>query len=102
VTVLVLNGSGLPGIANKGVEALKQPGYPASVGNAKAKVDATVVYVVEGFEADGAAVAGVLLEPAAPVRPLSEPFPPEVGDPGNAKVVVVLSKDSPLAKGKAR
>jgi LytR cell envelope-related transcriptional attenuator len=100
VPVLVLNGSGVAGVAGKGVDALRPLGYPGRSANAAQAVTATEVLVADGFEADGIAVAGALGEPTAPLHHLTDPGHPEVGDSGDAKVVVVLSKGSPLVAPK--
>jgi hypothetical protein len=102
VKVLVLNGSGKSGIAKAGADQLKAANYttldPANSANG-AVIATSVVYFQPGFDADAQQIAAKLgLAPTA-AQPLPAPAPPEVGDPKDANVVVVIGTDAPVAGG---
>jgi hypothetical protein len=102
VKVLVLNGSGKSGIAKAGADQLKAANYttldPANSANG-AVIATSVVYFQPGFDADAQQIAAKLgLAPTA-AQPLPGPPPPEVGDPKDANVVVVIGTDAPVAGG---
>jgi hypothetical protein len=102
VKVLVLNGSGKSGIAKAGADQLKAANYttldPANSANG-AVIATSVVYFQPGFDADAQQIAAKLgLAPTA-AQPLPTPPPPEVGDPKDANVVVVIGTDAPVAGG---
>jgi hypothetical protein len=100
VKVLVMNGSGKAGVAKAGADALKPAGFTTlDPKTAKSNVVASVVYAASGFEADAAVVAQLLGVSPTAVKPLSNPPPAEVGDPGEAAVVAVLGPDSSAAGG---
>lgn len=95
VTVLVANGSGVPGAAGDFTGTLNSEGYvTAEPANADRKdYTTTTVYYVGEEQAEAAAVATVLgLDPAA-VQPMPDPPPTEDGDLRNATVLVVLGTD---------
>ena len=90
VTVLVVNGSGVRGVAGRITETLKGSAYvTVDPGNIEA-VEASVVYFVEGYEADARAVA-TLLTPQPAVEPMPDPAP--VADLQGAQVLVVVAAD---------
>lgn len=93
VTVLVANGSGLQGAAASVTETLDGAGYgtaaPSNVRDG-ARANASVVYYLEGFEADAEAVAAAF-SPAPPVAPMPDPAPTD--DLRGASVVLVLGPD---------
>jgi hypothetical protein len=94
VTVWVLNGGGPTGTATEGTTLVANAGYrtvPAS--NAPENVAQSIVYYVEGYQADAAAVAGVLGLPADRVTALPNPPPVANGDIQGSQVIAVLSTD---------
>lgn len=93
VRVLVLNGSGLSGVAGTASQSLAAAGYVTLDPDNATATPTTVVYFVPGFDADAAAAATVLGIPATAVQPL--PTPPPV-NPADANVIVVLGADSPI------
>jgi hypothetical protein len=94
VTVWVLNGGGPTGTATSGTTAVANAGYrTVAASNAPESVPQSIVYYVEGFQADAAAVAGVLGLPADRVTPLPNPPPVANGDIQGAQVIAVLSTD---------
>jgi hypothetical protein len=102
VKVLVLNGSGKSGIAKAGADQLKAANYttldPANASTG-APVAASVVYFTPGYDADAQQIAAKLgLNPSA-AQPLPSPPPPEVGDPRDANIVVLIGTDAPIAGG---
>src|SRR5205085_11083475 len=101
VKVLVLNGvDKKKAIAGPGARALVNAGFSQTTGkDAAATVTKSVVYVVPGFDADGKIVAGLLGIPPAAVHVLPTPLPTEVGNPGDAQIIVVLGPDAPVSTG---
>ena len=99
--VLVLNGVNKKlALAGPGAKALVNAGYTGTTGKDAAEtVTKSVVYVVPGFETDGSAIAALLGIPPVAVKPLSTPLPPEVGNPGDAQIIVVLGPDAPVSTG---
>ena len=102
VKVLVLNGSGKSGIAKAGADQLKAANYttldPANAATNKA-IATSVVYFTPGYEADAQQIAAKLgLSPSA-VQSLPSPPPPEIGDPKDANIVVLIGTDAPVAGG---
>jgi len=99
--VLVLNGVNKKlALAGPGANALINAGFTGTTGkDAADTVSKSVVYVVPGYEGDGTIVAGLLGIPPVAVKPLSSPLPPEVGNPGDAQVIVVLGPDAPVSTG---
>jgi hypothetical protein len=96
VKVYVLNGSGLVGVAQQATDILNGRGYTTiAPQNAPAKVPATVVYYVEGYQADGLQVAAALGAAPAQVQPMPAPGtnPAVPADTQAANVVVVLGPD---------
>ncbi len=102
VKVLVLNGSGKSGIAKSGADQLKAANYTTlDPGNAASgtPIAASVVYYTAGYAADAQQIAAKMgLAPSA-AQPLPSPPPPEVGDPKDANVVVIIGTDAPVAGG---
>ena len=90
VTVYVVNGSGVKGAAGSITERLKGSGYVAADPGNVEVVDASRVYFVPGYEADAAAVAGLLTPPPA-VEAMPDPQP--VDDLKGAQVLVVVAAD---------
>jgi hypothetical protein len=101
VKVLVLNGSGKAGVAKSGADVLKAANYTTlEPSNATGGTIATsVVYFVPGYDADAATVAAKLGLQASAAQPLPTPPPPEVADPKDANIVVVVGSDAPIAGG---
>jgi hypothetical protein len=93
VTVLVTNGSGVSGAAAGFTERVSGAGYvtadPSNLRGGE-RVDASVVYFTEGFEAEAAALAATL-SPVPAVAALPEPAP--VDDLRGASVLLVLGPD---------
>ena len=93
VTVLVANGSAVPGAATRLSATLEASGYSvAPPADTPEDVTASVVYFAEGFQEAAAAVAGSLT-PAPSVAALTDPPPVSAGDLGDAEVVVVMAAD---------
>jgi hypothetical protein len=102
VRVLVLNGSGKSGIAKAGADQLKAANYttldPANAATST-PVTTSVVYFTPGYDADAQQIAAKLgLNPSA-AQPLPSPPPPEIGDPKDANIVVLIGTDAPVAGG---
>jgi hypothetical protein len=99
--VLVMNGVNKKlALAGPGAKALVNAGFTATTGkDAADTVSKSEVFVVPGYEADGTVVAGLLGIPPVAVKPLPTPLPPEVGNPGDAQVIVVLGPDAPVSTG---
>ena len=102
VKVLVLNGSGAAGVAGAGTDKAAAAGYqtaPAANVPEGQNVTASIIYFLEGYEADAQAVAGVLGVPLTEttIQPLPTPLPPSIpeGDIKGAHVVAVLGLDAP-------
>jgi len=91
VTVLVANGSGVKGAAQRISDTLKASNYvTAQPVNTTARADASAVYFIEGYEPDARAVAK-LLNPAPNVAAM--PNPPPVSNLAGAQVLVVVAAD---------
>lgn len=97
VTVLVVNGSGVSGIAAAFTERVGTSGYltaaPSNLSGG-GRVPASAVYYTDGFEAEAQALAATL-SPVPQVAPLPEPAP--VDDLRAATVLLVVGPD--LATG---
>jgi hypothetical protein len=94
VTVWVLNAGGPTGTAANGTQAAANAGYatvPAD--NAPADVAQSIIYYVEGYQADAAAVATLLGFGADRVQALPNPPPVPNGDLQGANVIAVLGPD---------
>jgi hypothetical protein len=94
VTVWVLNAGGPTGTAANGTQAAANAGYrtvPAD--NAPADVAQSIVYYVEGYQADAAAVATLLGFGPDRVQALPNPPPVPNGDLQGANVIAVLGPD---------
>ncbi len=94
VTVWVQNGGGPTGAATNGATVVANAGYatvPAS--NATEDVPQSIIYFVEGYQADAAAVAGLLGFPVERVVALPSPPPVPNGDLLGATIVAVLGPD---------
>ena len=95
--VVALNGAGVNGYAGQAQQFLSVAGYTATTAATSATpAETTVVYYAPGFEADAAAIAGLLgLEPTA-VQPLPEDtqLAREAANfPADTNVAVVLALD---------
>lgn len=101
VNVLVLNGvDKKKAIAGPGAKALQNAGFTqATPKDAASTVKKSAVYFTPGFDADATFVAGLLGIPPVAVQPLPTPLPTEVGNPGDAQIVVVLGPDAPVSTG---
>ena len=99
--VLVLNGVNKKlALAGPAATALVNAGYKGTTGkDAADTVKKSVVYVVPGYEGDGSAAAALLGIPPVAVKALPTPLPPEVGNPGDAQIIVVLGPDAPVSTG---
>jgi hypothetical protein len=97
--VLVANGSSIRGLAGQTADQLKAAGYTqAAATDATQNVSSTLVYFVEGFEADAQVVSTTIGLPAERgVQAM--PGAPPVASLGEAKVLVVLGPDAPSAGG---
>jgi LCP family protein required for cell wall assembly len=85
VTVDVLNGAGIEGLAARGRDALTERGFRVGeVGNAETQVERTVVRHAPGFEAAAQLVAAQF--PGTPVEP---------GGAGATGVALVVGPDAP-------
>lgn len=97
--VIVANGSNIKGVAKKAKDQLAAAGYTLSTAiDASVSVTKSVVYFVNGADADARAVAEKLGLPADAIglMPTSPPIKQQLGD---AKLLVVLGPDSPQAGG---
>ena len=96
VPVIVLNDSGVAGVAGRYSDFLAAAGYPLTNpegANAEVAGDAatTLVHFAPGFEAEAAAVAALIGAPDT-VVPTALPTPPP-GPIASASVVVVIGTD---------
>ncbi len=95
VTVLVANGSGLPGAAGTVTDTVAAAGYATAEPSNADFVDSTTVYYVGSDEAEAIGVAAAIgLEPVenpGVVQPMPDPAP--VDDLRGATVLVVLGPD---------
>lgn len=94
VTVWVLNGGGPTGTATNGTQVVANGGYltvPAD--NAPQDVPQSIIYFVDGYQADAAAVATLLGFGADRVQALPNPPPVPNGDIQGANVLAVLGPD---------
>lgn len=95
LTIVVLNGTTQIGWAGENVTRLADAGYTAaSAADAAAEGETTTIFVAEGREADGAAVAAAIGLPEAPVQPKGESVAKDGSADAEAQVVVVLGADS--------
>jgi hypothetical protein len=95
-TVLVANASGVSGAAGRLTDKMKSDGYVmAPATDATTKADQTVVYYVNGYQAQAADVAAYLN--VGP--PQAMPSPPPVKDLGQAQVLVVEGRDIASSAG---
>jgi hypothetical protein len=94
VKVVVLNGSGLTGVAKSTSETVGGKGYQMlDPSNAAAgRVEATTVYYSEGYQSEAAAIAELLGKTADSVGP--KPTQSLGTGSDKANVVVVLGKDT--------
>lgn len=91
VTVLVANGSGISGAAGRVADSLKASNYVTAPSvNANTPAETSTVYYAPGYEADAAAVAG-LLTPTPAIEPMPDPLP--VDDLSGAQILVVVAAD---------
>lgn len=91
VIVRVGNGARKSGIAGAGTELVQSAGYDTLEPDNAPSTETSVVYHVEGYEADAVQIARILNIAATAVQPMPEdPGIP----PGDAHVVVILGADS--------
>ncbi|HEX8804757.1 MAG TPA: LytR C-terminal domain-containing protein [Acidimicrobiales bacterium] len=91
VTVIVANTTSVGGAAGQLSQTISDAGYlTAPATDSPQAVDATQVLYLDGYQADAAAVAGVIQAPATAVAALPDPPPVELA---GAQVVVLLGPD---------
>ena len=87
-------------IAGPAAQALVAAGFSNATGhNAAANAAKTAVYFVPGYQTDATLVAIALHFPPTTVQPLASPSPPDVGNPQDANVVVLVGADSAPPNG---
>ena len=92
VKVVVANASGVDGVARKASDELKTKSYNVlSPTNSTAKVEATVVYGIAGYERDAQGVAVALGLPPAQAKPMPTPAP--IADLRTAQVLVMVGPE---------
>ena len=92
VKVVVANASGVDGVAKKAGDELKAKSYNVlSPTNSPAKVEATVVYGIAGYERDAQGVAVALGLPPAQAKPMPSPAP--IADLRTAQVLVMVGPE---------
>ncbi len=97
LTVVALNGAGINGYAASAQQFLSVAGYSSTTAaTAATQTQSTIIYFAPGYEADAAAVAGLLGLDATAVQPLPEGTqlarnPADV--PADTDVVVLLGPD---------
>ncbi|HMS87400.1 MAG TPA: LytR C-terminal domain-containing protein [Acidimicrobiales bacterium] len=99
VKVLVLNGSGLGGVARSTSETIGEKGYvmqPATNSTNSPNQVETAVYFADGYQAEAEAVAAVIGK--APDVVEAMPSTPPGAGADSANVVVVLGKDTAPAE----
>ncbi len=93
VKVLVINAARVSGIASQGSDLLSPLGYQMLKPSNGNSVPDSVVFYLEGYEADAAAVAVVLNMGEAAIAPLPESVS---FSPGDAHLVAVLGTNQTL------
>ena len=92
VKVVVANASGVDGAAKKVSDELKTKSYNVlAPTNSPAKVEATVVYGIAGYERDAQGVAVALGLPPAQAKPMPAPTP--ITDLRTAQVLVMVGPE---------
>ncbi len=91
VTIRVGNGARRSGVAGAGTDLLTQAGYKALTPKNAPTVAKSVVYYVEGYEADAAQVARLALMGETAIAPM--PADPGIAADG-AQLVVILGQDT--------
>lgn len=95
-SVLVANGSGVPGVAARFSTQVEEAGFQVAEPANAAQASTSTVYYNEGFEAEARAVAS-LFTPVPEVAPLDvDPLP--VDDLRGASVVMVIGSDLATAE----
>ncbi|HUF34116.1 MAG TPA: LytR C-terminal domain-containing protein [Acidimicrobiales bacterium] len=95
-SVLVANGSGVPGVAARFTTQVEEGGFQTSEPSNAARTPTSTVYYNEGFEAEAKAVAA-LFTPVPEVAPLDlDPLP--VDELRGASVVMVIGPDLATAE----
>ena len=84
--VLVLNGTGVDGLARQVADRLGSTGYNAAVDNAQAR-DATLIAYKDGAEAAAREIGRLLEVPSAQIQPMPQELTAQAGT--NAVVVVM-------------
>lgn len=96
LTVIVLNGTEVVGLASSFAERAEAAGYGVlTSANAATNISLTTVYAPADLSADAAAVAGVLGVPTAPISPKPDTPLGRNGEDADADIVVVLGTDAP-------
>ncbi len=91
VTIRVGNGARRGGVAGAGTDLLSQAGYKALTPKNAPTVANSVVYYIEGYEADAAQVARLALMGETAIAPM----PADPGIPiDSAQLVVILGQDT--------
>jgi hypothetical protein len=93
VSVLVANGSGVSGAAAAISERLQPNGYVMLDPTNGSDTSTTLVYYVEGYQADAEAIATSLGVDVTNVAPMPEPLPGDIVGVADAKVLVHLGPD---------
>jgi hypothetical protein len=97
VTVLVANGSGIPGAAGLFGDTLEAQGYIiAEPDNTPTPVSTSSVYYIPGFEAEAralASTAGLDVDAEGVVAEVPEPVPTLDASMGAANLLVILGPD---------
>ncbi|MEZ5168160.1 MAG: LytR C-terminal domain-containing protein [Acidimicrobiales bacterium] len=102
VKVVVLNGSGEPGLAGTRTDVLATKGYVAVAGNTAADAATSKVYYIDGYAEEAAAVAAELsgtadlIEPIAAAERGALAKDDAVAEAEVANVIVVLGSDGQL------
>ncbi len=91
VTIIVGNGARKSGVAGAGTDLLTQAGYKALSPKNAPTVANSVVYYLEGYEADAAQVARLALMGETAIAPMPADPGIEIGD---AQLVVILGQDT--------
>lgn len=93
VAVLVANGSGVARAASRISEQLQPFGYLMLDPTNGSNTSSTLVYYVEGFQADAEAVAATLGVDVTNVAPMPDPVPSDIVGVADASVLVHLGPD---------
>lgn len=96
VELVIANGDGRFRLASITADRLAPLGYSIVLGDALARVDATIIYYRDGFEDEAAIVANDILVPNAILAAFPPDAPPAISNTGDqGDVIVVLGPDAP-------